>query len=157
MSSRLAGAVLLLAAAGVWLAVTVPAQGERDAARTEYGRAREQKEKLRVELASAERRAVAGMSPQAGAAASRGMRASLLRAIEGLRVEGVQIAPAERRSGGAGRLSAEGRMAEVALLADRLVSPGSGVLVRSVHFVSASGSSPTVRLDVDCSSGSVGP
>ena len=159
MSARVAALALLLGAGGLCLAVTLPALHERDAAYAEFGRAREQREQLRLQLAASESRRAAGRSPQAGAAAVRAVRASLLRASSGLGVADVQIAAsgAGGRRGASGQLSAEGRMAEVVTLADRLTRHDSGVRVERVRFAAGSADSPRMHVDVDCATGSASP
>ncbi len=156
MSARLAAVVVLLAAGGLWLLVTAPANRAREAAGDQLALARTQRERLRVALSAAERRGAIARTPEAGAAAARAVRASLLRATEGLAVDDVQISPsAGERTGASGRISAEGRMAEVVQLADRLVRDDSGVVVQRVSLTSARADSPAVRLEVDCVSGSL--
>jgi hypothetical protein len=152
---RLVGAALLIAAAGVWLGLAVPAQRERDLARSEYARAREDRERVRAQAVVAERRGAAGRTPQAGAATARALRASLLEATRGLPVGAVRLsaASAPGRVAAHGRLSAEGRMADVVSLAERLAGPDSGVLVERVDLAAARGEiGPGVRLDIEVSS-----
>lgn len=152
MIRRLAGALLFLAAAAVWLGVGAPARRERDRARADYARARQDRERLRAQAVALERRGTAARTPEAGAAAARALRASLLHATEGLRVGGVQIAASagQGRVAARGRLSAQGRMADVVGLAERLVGPESGVLVERVDLGSSRGEEGrTLRLELD--------
>lgn len=152
MIRRATGALLLLAAAGLWLAVGVPARRARDLARAEYARAREERERVRAQAAALERRGTAGRTPEAGAAAARAMRASLLRATQGLRVGAVRIAVSagQGRVAARGRLGAQGRMADVLSLVERLVGPASGVLVERVELGSSRAEEGSVlRLDLD--------
>lgn len=150
MTRRLAGLALLALAAGVWFALALPAQRERDAARTEYARARTERERLRAQAVALEKRGAVARTPQAGAAAARGLRAALLAATRDLPVEAVQIAAgaAKGRSAARGQLSAEGSMAAVLRLAERLAAAESGVRVDRVELTSVAGG---VRLDADVS------
>jgi len=159
VSVRVLAAALLLGAAGLWLAVTLPALRERDAGYAEFARAREQRQQLRFRLETSEARSAAGRSPEAGAAAVRAVRASLLRASSGLGVADLQIAASEggSRAGASGQLSAEGRMAEVVTLADRLARPDSGVRVEHVRFAAGHGGSSRMRVDLGCATGSAPP
>jgi len=159
VSARVLAAALLLGAAGLWLAVTLPALRERDSAYVEFAQVRQQREQLRSQLAASEARSAALRSPEAGAAAVRAVRASLLRASSGLGVADVQIATSGSggRPGASGQLSAEGRMAEVVTLADRLARRDSGVRVEHVHFAASGGGSSRMRVDLDCATGSAGP
>ncbi len=159
MRARVLAAALLLAAAGLWLAITLPALRERDAAYAEFAQARQQREQLRSQLAASEARRAAFRSPEAGAAAVRAVRASLLRASSGLAVADVQIATSGGggRPGASGQLSAEGRMAEVVTLADRLARRDSGVRVEHVHFAASGGGASRMRVDLDCATGSASP
>jgi hypothetical protein len=147
----LAGLVLLAAAAGVWLGFAEPARRERDLARAEYARGREERERLRAQALTLERQGAADRTPQAGAAAARALRAALLAATRGLPVEGVQIAasPSEGRVAARGRLSAEGSMATVVRLAERLAAVESGVLVDRVELAVARRAGGEIRLDAD--------
>ncbi len=152
MIRRATGALLLLAAAGLWFAVGVPARRARDLARAEYARAREERERVRAQAVALERRGTAGRTPEAGAAAARALRASLLRATQGLRVGAVRIAVSagQGRLAARGRLGAQGRMADVLSLVERLVGPASGVLVERVELGSSRAEEGSVlRLDLD--------
>jgi hypothetical protein len=149
--SRRAGVagLLLLLAGAAHLAVVAPARRDRDEARTEYARAREERQRLRERVADLERhRVAAGQAPAADAAAAvRALRLSFLRATEGLPVESVQISavPGERGAVAArGRLAAEGRLDDVLRVTTRLVS--SGLLFERVGLAEAHG---RVRLEVE--------
>jgi hypothetical protein len=142
---------LLLAAAG-WLGLVAPARRERDQARAEYARARQDRERLRTDLAALKRRARVGVAPSDEAAAGRALRLALLRATEGLPVEAVQIAAKGEHGGVAarGRLSAEGEMAALLRVAERLVDPAAGVRIEHVVLAPARGASDdTMRLQLD--------
>ena len=150
MKRRLAAALLLLTALGLHLGVAVPARRERDEAWREFARARQERERLRVQTARLERRAAAGRAPAGDAAAARALRLSLLRAIEGLPLRAVQIgAEAGHRGAVAarGRLAAEGRQADLLRATGRLAEGASGVLLERVVLVQVPGGA--VRLEVE--------
>ena len=144
---------LLLAAAAGWLGLVAPARRERDRARAEYARARQERERLRGEFSGRGRRALGDVAPSDAAAAGRALRLALLRATEGLPVEAVEIAASGERGGGTarGRLSAEGEMAALLRVAERLVDPAAGVRVEHVVLAPA-GVRPTLRPTVRCGS-----
>jgi hypothetical protein len=147
---RGAAALRVVAAPGLHVGVTRPARRQRDEAREEFARAREQRERLRAETARLERRAAAGRAPAGEAAAARALRLSLLRAIEGLPLGGVRVG-AESGKGSAvaarGSLVAEGRQADLLRAAGRLADPSSGVRLERVSLVGAQGGA--VRLEVE--------
>ncbi len=150
MTRRVAAALLLLAALGLHLGVAVPARRQRDQARDEYGRGREEREKLRAQAARIERRAAAGRAPSGDAAAARALRLSLLRAAEGLPLGAVRIVAEAGRRGpvaARGRLAAEGRQADLLRAAGRLAESSSGVLLERVALLQASGGQ--LRLEVE--------
>lgn len=151
MIRELAGALPLVAAAGLWLGVAVPARQQRDLARSEYARAREQREHLRAQTLALRHEDEAGRTPEAGAAAGQALRASLLRAIAGLPVGEVRIAASApgRLAAARGHLSAVGRMQDLLAATQRLAAPDSGVLVARVALAGAQGPRRSVRLDVD--------
>ncbi len=131
--------VLLLAAAAGWLGLVTPARRERDRARAEYAEARQERERLRSSLSGRGRSAGATATPSDAAAASRGLRLTLLRATQGLPVEAVEISV----SGGTaarGQLSAQGAMAALLRVAERLVDPAAGVRVERVVLAPAGAS-----------------
>lgn len=140
MKRRVAAALLLVAAAGLHVGVARPARRQRDEARDEFARSREERERLRADAARLERRAAAGRAPAGDAAAIRALRLSLLRATEGLPLGAIRIA-AEAGRGAAvaarGRLVAEGRQADLLRAAARLAEPSSGVLLERVALLGA--------------------
>jgi hypothetical protein len=145
-----AGALLLLAALGLYLGVASPARRSRDASRGEFARAREERERLRSRLALLERRAATVRAPSGDAAAARALRHSLLEATRGLGLGSVQIgAEAGRRGAVAahGRLSAEGGQATLLRSAERLAEPASGVLLERVSL--RPGRDGTLRLEIE--------
>jgi hypothetical protein len=147
---RLVAALLVVAALGLHLGVAVPARRERDEAWQEFARARQERERLRVQAARLERRATAGRAPAGDAAAARALRLSLLRAVEGLPLRGVRIG-AEAGPRGAvaarGRLAAEGRQADLLRATGRLAEASSGVLLERVAFRQTQGGA--LRLEVE--------
>lgn len=150
MTRRLAAALLLVAALGLHLGVTVPARRQRDEARQEYARAREERERLRVQATRIERREAAGRAPAGDAAAARALRLSLLQASEGLPLRAVRIGTEAGHRGAVaarGRFAAEGRQADLLRAAGRLAEPTSGVLLERVVLLQAHGGE--LRLEVE--------
>ena len=145
----MAAAVILVAALGLHLGVTLPARRQRDEARDEFARGREERERLRAQATRLERRATAGRAPAGDAAAARALRLSLLRATEGLSLGAVHIGAEAGRGGVAarGRLVAEGRQADVLRAAGRLADPSSGVLLERVALLETRGGE--VRIEVE--------
>jgi hypothetical protein len=150
--SRLA--LVFAAAAAVHLGLGLPARRDRDEARRQYAREREERERLRLRVAELERRTAGLGRSTAGdaAGAARALRAALLRATDGVAVGGVQIAAGSGGSGAIaahGRLAATGRLADVLIVAGRLVRPSSGVLLERVRLAEAGANSGKVRLEVE--------
>lgn len=138
MMARGVALVLLLAAGAGWLGLVAPARRERDRARAEYAGARLERERLRSSLSGRGRPAGAAVAPSDGAAASRALRLTLLRATEGLPVEAVEIAVSgDRGTAARGQLSAQGEMAALLRVAERLVDPAAGVRVERVVLAPA--------------------
>jgi len=142
---------LLLAALGVHLGVAEPARRERDAAREEFARARQDRERLRSELSRRQRRAAASVGAPAGeAAAARALRRSLLAATDGLARGSLRIGAEPGRRGGEaarGRLVAEGRQADLLRAAARLADPSSGVVGARLRLAEAPAGA--VRLELE--------
>ena len=139
MTRRLVGLGLLLAAALVHVGLTLPARGARDEARMAFAHQREERERLRAEVARLERRASAARpgAPDGDAAAARAMRLSLLAATRGLAIGDVQIASHPERRGttaARGRLGGTGRQADLLNMAGRLADPSSGVLLERLEL-----------------------
>lgn len=157
MSRRatLRAGLLIAAAAAVHFGLGVPALRDRDEARRQYAREREERERLRVRVAELERRTAALERAPAGdpAAAARALRAALLRATDGVAVGSVRIAATSGGTGGAiaahGHLGATGRLADVLVVAGRLVRPASGVLLERVRLAETGPTSGEVRLEVE--------
>jgi hypothetical protein len=145
MSARLAGLALLLAAVLVHVGFTRPARSARDAAREAYAGQREERERLRSELARLEHRSLAApaTAPAGEASAARALRRSLLSATRGLELADVQIAAQPEKRGAIaarGRLTAAGSQAELLRAAGRLADPASGVRLERVQLLAGSGS-----------------
>jgi hypothetical protein len=158
--ARAAVAVLPLAfALALWGVVAVPAQRERDLARTDYARAREERERLRAQVIALEHRASGGRAAPAGAATARALRASLLAAAGGLPVGAVQLAASmgQGHVAARGRLSAVGRTTAVLRLAERLASSGSGLVLERVELTAYADEASGIRVDVDVHSEGTGP
>jgi len=151
MTRRLIALGLLLAAAVVHVGLTVPARRARDEARAAFARKREERERVRGDVARLERRAHAArpQAPEGDAAAVRALRRSLLRATRGLPIGDVQIAAQPERRGGVaarGRLAAEGTQADLLRAAGRLAEPASGVVLERVQLLGRLGK---LRLDAE--------
>jgi hypothetical protein len=151
MTRRLVGLGLLLAAAVVHVGLARPARVARDEARAAFARQREERERLRAEVARLERRAFVARpgAPDDEAAAARALRLSLLAATRGLAIGDVRIASHPERRGttaARGRLGGTGRQADLLSLAGRLADPGSGVLLERLDLALRP---EGVRLEVD--------
>jgi hypothetical protein len=145
-------ALLLIAASG-WLGLVAPAQRVRDRARADDVRVRQEQGRLRSELSGLERRrAPAAANDSDMAAAGRALRLTLLRATAGLPVEVVRLSAAGERGGvvARGALAAEGEMADLLRVSERLVDPAVGVRVERVALVPLR--EREMRLDLDGSS-----
>ncbi len=140
MTHRVTAGALLALAAAVWFGFAVPAQESRDRARREYTRLRQERERLRREWAAVARRTRDVPAPENAAAAARALRLVLLRATAGLPLQDVQIAASGEAHGAStrGRLSAEGRQADLLRLADRLSEAGSGFQLLRVRLAAVS-------------------
>ncbi len=140
MTRRMTAGALLALAAAAWFGFVAPARGLRDRARREYTRLRQERERLRRELAAVARRTRDVPAPEGAAAAARAVRLVLLHATAGLPLQDVQIAASGEARGTStrGRLSAEGRQADLLRLADRLSEAGSGFQVLRVRLAGAS-------------------
>jgi hypothetical protein len=159
---RALAAVLALAAAGGWAACVLPARQARDRARADFARARLERERLRLEVAGLERgmggeRGTRGEGPPRDAAeAARSLRRSFLRATAGLPLGEVSLSAS--RAGGSGRgatrgtLTAEGRLADLLRLSERLLEPTQGVRIRLVTLgIAPGGDHATKRIEIECS------
>jgi hypothetical protein len=154
VSGRATTAILLLAGAGLLqLGIAGPAGRDRDQARADYARAREERQALRARVAEAERRAAAlATTPAGDASAARAMRASLLRATAGLSLSEVRIAASADGKGPAaarGSLSAAGSLAAILRLSGRLARSSSGLLLERVRLSRVRGVTGRVRIEVD--------
>jgi hypothetical protein len=151
MRLRLAALALLLVAASVHVGVTLPARRARDDAREAYARKREERERLRAEVARLEGSASVARprAPEGDAAAARALRLQLIAATRGLPLGGVEVATRPGRRGrvaARGRLSGAGSQADLLRAANRLAEPASGAVLEKVSFVLG----PTgLRLDAD--------
>jgi hypothetical protein len=143
--------VLLLVAGLVHLGLCAPARRARDEAREAFAHKRQERERLRTELARLERRAIAAGpgAPEGDAAAARALRLALLEATRGLSIADVQIATqAERRGSVAarGRLVGVGVQSELLRVAGRLAQPASGVILERLDLAVRPGG---VRLEAE--------
>ncbi len=143
-------ALLALSALG-WLGLVAPAQRERDQARADYAQARQERERLRGELARAPGRTRPSLVADE-AAAGRALRLTLLRATEGLPVAVAQLSATGERGGvqARGHLSVEGELADLLQVAERLVDPAAGLRVERVVLSPAGGvDEGGARLEID--------
>jgi type II secretory pathway component PulM len=128
---RTASLVLLLAAAAGWFGLVIPAHRQCDQARSEFAQARRERERLRTQVAAAERRS--GHGPRDGAEASRALRRSFLEAAQGLPVSVARIAISGRgRTSVQGSVVVEGRLPDLLRVAERLAEPDRGVRIQRV-------------------------
>lgn len=157
MSRRVVGLALLAAGFLIHLGLTLPARRARDASREAFAHQREERARLRADVARLERRRpptpAPAPAPAGDAAAARALRQSLLQATRGLPVDEVEIAAEPDRRGGIaarGRLSAAGAQADLLRVAGRLAAPISGVRLERVQLVGGTGrhriEAETVRL-----------
>jgi hypothetical protein len=150
VTRRLAAAVLLLVAVGLHLGVTLPARRQRDEARDEFARGREERERLRAQTARLDQRPPAVRAPAGDAAAARALRLSLLRATDGLALRGVQIAAAPGRRGAAaarGRLVAEGSQTDLLRAAGRLAEASSGIQLERMALAEVRGTGIQLQIE----------
>jgi hypothetical protein len=141
---------MLLAALGLHFGLAAPARRQRDEARGEFARLREERERLRVQSARRQRRAASVRAPSGDAEAVRALRLSFLGSVEGLPLRAVRIsAGAGRQGDGAarGRLAAEGGQADLLRAAGKLAQSSSGVLLENVRLAQASGDD--LRLEIE--------
>ena len=150
MTRRLAAALMLLAALGLHLGLASPARRQRDEAREEFARLREEREGLRAQSARLQRRTASARAPSGDAEAVRALRLSFLGAVEGLPVTAVRISAEAGRHGvvaARGRLAADGRQVDLLRAAGRLAEASSGVLLENVRFAQAPGDDLRLELE----------
>jgi hypothetical protein len=146
---------LVAASVWLWFGVAAPARRQRDTARDEFARVRAERERVRARAEVTSRQAEAGRTPEAGAAAARELRRSLLRATEGLSVGAIRISTsgsARGRVAASGRLTVEGPLDALLSVSDRLADPASGVLVRRVTLLEAEPGGAAVQLELEATS-----
>ena len=152
MTRRIVALVLLAAALLIHVGLTLPARRSRDSARELYASQREERERLRAEVARLERRSSAAASAQAPAgeaAAARALRLSLLAATRGIAIDQVEIAAQPESRGlfaARGRLSAAGSQADLLRAAGRLAEPAAGLRLERLQFSAGTG---TPRLEAE--------
>lgn len=149
MTRRGLALLLVVLAAVVFATLVLPAQRARGAAQTEYARARVERQRLKVRLASLDRRTSEdqGATAADGATAVRALRRASLRATDGLPVSAVEVSTqveSRGRVAARGRIVAEGRFVDALRFTRRLAGPSSGLLLESVRLNEARG---TVRVE----------
>jgi len=147
---RLAAAFLLLAALGLHVGLAVPARRQRDAAREEFARRREEREGMRAQAARLQRRSASVRAPGDHAEAARALRLSFLGAVEGLPLRAVRISAEAGRHGvvaARGHVAAEGSQADLLRAAGTLAGASSGVLLENVRFSRVPGDD--LRLEIE--------
>jgi hypothetical protein len=150
VTRRLAAALMLLGSLGLHLGLAAPAQRQRDAAREEFARLREQRERLRAQATRRQGRAASVRAPSGDAEAVRALRLSFLAALEGLPLRTVRISAEAGRRGvvaARGRLSAEGEQADLLRAAGKLAEVSSGVLIETVRLTPVPGDD--LRLEIE--------
>jgi len=150
LTRRLAAALLLLVALGLHLGLAAPSRRQRDEAREEFARLREERESLRAQAARLPRRAASVRAPSGDRDAVRALRRSFLGAVEGLPLRSVRISAEAGRDAvvvARGRLAAEGRQTDLLRAAGRLAKASSGVLLARVQLALASGDD--IRLEIE--------
>jgi hypothetical protein len=150
VTRRLAAALLLLAALGIHLGLAAPARRQRDEAREEFARQREEREGLRAQTARRQRPTASARAPRGDAEAVRALRLSFLEAVEGLPLRAVRISVEAGRRGpvaARGRVSAEGEQVDLLRAAGKLAEASSGVLLENVRFAHAPGDD--LRLEIE--------
>jgi hypothetical protein len=145
MTRRRLALLLLVLAAAVYAAFVLPAERVRGAAQTEHARARTDRERLKVRLASLDRRTSEdqGATAADGAAAVRALRRASLRAMDGLPVSAVEVSTRVEARGtvaARGKIVAQGTFVDALRLTRRLAGPSSGLLLQSVELGEARGS-----------------
>jgi hypothetical protein len=144
MKVRLAAALLLVATAIVYAALTVPLQKRAAATADAYRRARDERRAAYVRLREAQRRdsALRRASPARGAAATApadpvgATRHGIVASLEGTGLSGVRLAvrPGTPPAAAAVHLSVEGPFRDVVGLAGELVRPGTGVVLENFRL-----------------------
>lgn len=142
MKTRVASAILLLAAALAYLGVALPARARAAAAQDQFARVREDRQRLRTRRAELERqqeaqeRAARVMTAAGGADAVSALRTAVVSAIEGEPVTGVQLSVSGGRGAVAARfqVSASGSFPQIVRLSGRLARPGSGLVLERLRF-----------------------
>jgi hypothetical protein len=148
VKARVLALVMLAAAAGLHLWVTVPAQRQAAADGDEYRQLRDQRRQAQARLARAERAET--LRRQAAAVFAAGgdgevvhaARQSLLASLEGAAVGGVRISvrPGRHPVAASVTVHAEGEFQEVVRLSSHLVRTGTGLLLQAVTFSPGGGS-----------------
>jgi hypothetical protein len=154
MSLRTLTFVLLAVAALVWVAAVRPAARDLAAAQQHFGRARDERERLRLRTALLERQvaAHARLVEVSGAASgdpAKALRLFVVESVSRAPLFDVRLEASPGRGATAARvrLSAAGTFHEILRLGDRLVGPGSGLALERVHLAAAG--SGRVRAEIE--------
>jgi hypothetical protein len=139
MTRRVLALLLVALAAMVYATLVLPAQQARGAAEAEYARARVDRQRLKVRLASLDRRMreEQGATAADGATAVQALRRASLQATEGLPVSAVEVSTRLETRGmvaARARILAEGRFVDALRFTRRLAAPSSGLLLQSVKL-----------------------
>jgi hypothetical protein len=157
VNPRWIAAVLLLAAAGLYVGVARPAQKLAGQAADEYRRARDERREIRSRLTQLERRDAARRraarvleAPSAsGEEAVRRVRRSVVHALAGVSVGGTRLSvqPGRAPVGARVHLSTEGPFEEILRLCASLARPEAGLILDRVSMHPTAGGA--TALDVD--------
>lgn len=157
MKIRVTAGALLLLAAVLYGAVTVPLQSQAAAASEQYRQARDQRRDARLRQAELERRAAARARAEAVLAAARSAEGGLREVRRGVvdlitrsRVSAVRLGvrPGRPPASATVGISAEGSFADVMRFTGELARPGRGLVLDRVRLVSRP---PRVGLELGAS------
>ncbi len=146
MSLRALALVAVAVAALCWVAAVRPAAQGLAAAQEQFGRVREERERLRLRTAALERQVMAharlaGAAGAGSADPAKALRRFVVDSVSGAPLSDVRLEASPGRGATAARvrLSAIGSFREILGLGERLVGPGSGLALERVQL-SAAGS-----------------
>jgi hypothetical protein len=144
VSLRALALLAVAVAALVWVAGVRPAARDLAAAQQQFGRVRDERERLRLRTAMVERQVAAHARLVDGSGAGSGDPAKALRlfvvgSVSRAPLSGVRLeaSPGRGTTAARVRLSAAGSFHEILRLGERLVGPGSGLALERVHLSAA--------------------